>query len=372
MIVDCHAHVFQHWAGACGHDSRALHLRYIQKNQTRPAAKVFRARDGLQVDATALSDQADPSWAGLKEVGFRVGIYGQLDFTVGGEDYYVQYMPVGMQEFRAPPELMLAQMTYAGVDHAILQAGGGYGAMNDYNAFAQSQYPEKFTALLNFDEPRADTEEVLQELGRAYHLMGLGGVYYGLDHFARHGFEAHFAERRFDVFWERLALWGLPVFIEMPAVPGYDEASYRANMVRLDDLLTRYPSLRFVLVMGPPVGFYARGEKYEFPEEVDRAYRRENLQLEIMYPISWGGVWDYPYPEAQALIRNLRERYGAAKLVWGSDMPNVERFCTYTQSLDYVRRYCDFLSAPEKDLILGGNMAELFRLKERRKRPGLR
>ncbi len=45
--------------------------------------------------------------------------------------------------------------------------------------------------------------------------------------------------------------------------------------------------------------------------------------------------------------------FGASKLVWGSDMPNVERFCTYRQSVDYVRRYCDFLTAAEKDLILG-------------------
>jgi hypothetical protein len=41
-------------------------------------------------------------------------------------------------------------------------------------------------------------------------------------------------------------------------------------------------------------------------------------------------------------------------------MPNVERFCTYTQCVDYVRRHCGFLSAMEKDAILGGNMGELL------------
>jgi hypothetical protein len=40
----------------------------------------------------------------------------------------------------------------------------------------------------------------------------------------------------------------------------------------------------------------------------------------------------------------------------------VERFCTYKQSLDYVRRHCGFLSAAEKDSILGGNVAALFGL----------
>src|SRR5439155_20657427 len=99
------------------------------------------------------------------------------------------YMPVGMQHIVAPPELMLAQMTYARVDHCVLQAGGGYGAMNDYNAFAQHQYPGQFTGLLNVDEPRADTDAVLAELDRAHHRLGLRGVYYGLDTFARYGFD---------------------------------------------------------------------------------------------------------------------------------------------------------------------------------------
>ena len=84
------------------------------------------------------------------------------------------------------------------------------------------------------------------------------------------------------------------------------------------------------------------------------------LLLEVMFPISWGGVWDYPYPEAQELIRGMRDRFGAGKLVWGSDMPNVERFCTYKQCVDYVRRHCEFLGAAEKDRILGDNVAALF------------
>ena len=83
--------------------------------------------------------------------------------------------------------------------------------------------------------------------------------------------------------------------------------------------------------------------------------------LEVMFPISWG-VWDYPYPEAQQLIRGMRDLFGASKLVWGSDMPNVERFCTYRQCVDYVRRYCPFLSSAEKERVLGLNAAELIGL----------
>ena len=34
-------------------------------------------------------------------------------------------------------------------------------------------------------------------------------------------------------------------------------------------------------------------------------YRHEALMLETMFPITYGGVWDYPYPEAQALVQSL-------------------------------------------------------------------
>jgi len=360
MIIDCHAHVFQHWAGLCGHESQEVHRKYIQKNVTRPAAKVRRARDGAPADAKALFRAGDNSWAGLRDdVQFRVGPYGRLEYTLNGEDYYIQYMPVGMAEIEAPPEFQLAQMSYVGVDHSVLQAGMSYGMMNDYNAFCQHQYPDKFTGLFHVDEPMADTPRWTKEMDRARHQLGLRGIYYQLDGFSRYGFQWSFDDPRFDRFWEMLASSRIAVFFECSSVPDYDEKSYIGNMKRLDGLLARFPSMRWLLVMGSPVQFFAKHGKWQFPDEVARTYGRENLQIEIMFPITWGGVWDYPYPEAQALIKDLRDRYGAHKLIWGSDMPNVERFCTYQQCLDYVLKYCDFLTASEKDLILGKNVAEL-------------
>jgi predicted TIM-barrel fold metal-dependent hydrolase len=360
VIADCHVHIFQNWSGACGHPSREIHWKYIQKNVTRPAARVRRARDGAPVEHPGLHRAGDDTWAGLRDdVDLRVGPYGRLEYTLEGEERWIQYMPVAMAQIEAPPEFMLAQMSYAGVDHCVLQAGLSYGVMNDYNALAQHQYPARFSGLLHVDEAVADTPRWMDELERARHQLGLKGVYYQLDGFARHGFQWSFNDKRFDGFWETLAAMGIPVFVEAQAVPGYDEPSYIANMQRLDGLLTRFPRMRWLLVMGPPVAFFARRGHWHFPEEVARVYARGNLQMEIMFPISWGGVWDYPYPEAQALIKDLRDRYGAEKLLWGSDMPNVERFCTYRQCLDYVRRYCEFLTAREKDLILGDNVAEL-------------
>ena len=41
-------------------------------------------------------------------------------------------------------------------------------------------------------------------------------------------------------------------------------------------------------------------------------------------------------------------------------MPNVERHCTYKQSLDYLRLHCDFIPAEDRAKICGGNVARLF------------
>jgi hypothetical protein len=81
-------------------------------------------------------------------------------------------------------------------------------------------------------------------------------------------------------------------------------------------------------------------------------------------PWSTRSAFGYPYPEAQGLLRGMRDLFGTGKFVWGLDAPNVERFCTYKQSLDYVRNYCDFLSAAEKDLILGDNVDQLLGISE--------
>jgi len=360
MIIDCHAHVFQNWHGACGHPSIDVHLKYIQKNVTRPAAEAFRVRDGMRVKPGMLFRDGDNTWTGLKDVDFRIGRYGRLEFMHESEEYAIQYMPVGMQTIESPPEFMIAQMLYAGVDHCILQAGGGYGAMNDYNAFTQSQYPGKFTGLLHIDEAVADRAEVLAEADRA-HGLGLKGLYYSHD-FSRHGYARNLDHDAFRPFWDRIAAWNFPAFVELSATPDYDKKSYTANLMALDRLMLRYPATRFVLVMGPPVAHFAGSGKWDFPPEVLAAYKRDNLLIEIMFPITWGGVWEYPYPEAQELIRQMRDLFGASKLVWGSDMPNLERFCTYRQCVDYVRNHCPFLTASEKDAVLGRNAAQLFRL----------
>ena len=40
----------------------------------------------------------------------------------------------------------------------------------------------------------------------------------------------------------------------------------------------------------------------------------------------------------------------------------MSQWCTYRQSLDFIRVHCDFLTAEEKASILGGNAVRRFGL----------
>ena len=64
--------------------------------------------------------------------------------------------------------------------------------------------------------------------------------------------------------------------------------------------------------------------------------------------------------EVRPAIQECVQRIGADRLMWGTDMPIVMRFWTYRQNIDFIRRYCSFLSAEEMDAILGGTSARLM------------
>src|SRR5205085_274037 len=139
--------------------------------------------------------------------------------------------------------------------------------MNDFNAFTQSAFPKEFTGLLHIDEAIADRAEVLAEVDRARNTLGLQGLYYSHD-FSRHGYARNLDHDAFRPFWDKIAAYRLPAFVELSQTPNYDRPSYVANLMALDRVMQRHPALRFVLVMGPPVAHFAGSGRWDFPPEV--------------------------------------------------------------------------------------------------------
>jgi predicted TIM-barrel fold metal-dependent hydrolase len=75
-----------------------------------------------------------------------------------------------------------------------------------------------------------------------------------------------------------------------------------------------------------------------------------------------GDLFDFPYREAQPTLKLMVEQIGADRLLWGTDMPFQNRFCTYRQSRQWIEKYCDFLSSDDLAQVMGGTARRILNL----------
>jgi len=360
-VVDCHGHIFPPLAGASGFSSAEEHLVHQQRAMHVHGNQPYRRlRDHAVTTERPLWLADDPSEGGrVTDVRFRVGRFGRFEWQQDGEGHYVQFLPPHMEDLSAPPERMVVEMDYAGVRTMVLQNDHIYGNLAEYFAEAARGWPARFVGLAQVDEPFGYRDEELRTLEDQVHRLGMRGLYFTMTAFFRNGYRTLPDDPTFDPLWQAVARLDLPVFwVHSAKSPAGD---YLDEMGRLRRIVDRHPAIRHVLVHGVPTGLYAaEGDRIHWPEEIAELLDRCPVWTEVLYPIAWGGRMPYPYARAQLHFRQTYDRFGAGKLVWGSDMPNVGRYCTYRQALAYVWDGADFLAAGDRRRIFRENTLGLF------------
>jgi L-fuconolactonase len=71
-------------------------------------------------------------------------------------------------------------------------------------------------------------------------------------------------------------------------------------------------------------------------------------------------AWDYPWPDAAALLERIADAFGPGRLCWGSDFPASTRYTTFRQSLEVVRMHCPFFDWDDLRLVLGGTLRAIL------------
>jgi predicted TIM-barrel fold metal-dependent hydrolase len=359
MIVDSHLHIFPPLAGKCGFPSVEEHRQFLQFYITGHGEPVRRLCDQAFVleAETALSFDPLNGLEGLPDANFRVGQFGRFEWDWQGETYYRSFLPPSLQEMVSPPGFILQSMARAGVDCAILQNARLYGRLNEQFADAVRDYPGKFIGLADVVEASADTPEESARLTHAVHDLGLSGVYYANRGLIADRYRRMFDDPAFDPYWQTVRDLGIPVFWELAGVPRPSTETYLSEIDRLNRWADRYPDIPAILTHGLAPN-YLDGN-LETP--IADFFKHDQLMIEILYPIHWGRDHAYPYPELRPVLQRLYDLAGPDRLVWGSDMPNVERNCTHAQSLDYLAKDLQGIAtATELDGILGGNVLRLM------------
>lgn len=362
MIVDAHAHIFPPLAGACGYPSEDDHRRFLQLYIATHGEPIYRLRDGAVVpeaSSVLYSGELDSLERLRDDAGFRVGRCGRFEWEFAGETHYRSFLPPSLQDMVAPVDFLLQSMARAGVDIAVLQNAGLYGRLNTEFADAMRAHPGKLIGLADARPSEAHTPDECQRLAHTVTELGLRGVYFANRGFIAGGYRHAIDDPALDPYWETVRSLGIPIFWEILGTPMPTPENYLRELDRLDRWLQRYPDVPCVLTHG----FSPDLLDGAIPDPVQRLLRHQNLLIELLYPIHWGRLHDYPWPELRPAIERQIALAGTSRLVWGSDMPNVERNCTYRQSLEYLPKMLGgVIRASELDAMLGGNLIRLFAL----------
>ena len=345
MIIDCHAHVFPSLGSACGWKSAEEHLDFLQKYMYSSANPEFATKPEF--------------WSSIIDINFGVGKFGRMEWTEDGVDYYRQYMPPSLQNQIASPEFMIAQMDHAGVDMAVLQNCKVYGKLNEYFAECVRKYPDKFAGTGEINEFEADKDSEIQKLRYIVNELGFNALFYEAMRFVETDSTCGFIDKKFDPFWREVSDLGIAVLWNFTSSKVHME-----QMRAFTEWADRYPDVQALVSMGLCVRPFMQNGKVQYPKELFDIFKKPNVLAEIAYSIQAGPVgWEYPFTEASKLIKQQYEELGAHKLCWGSDMPNVERNCTYRQCLTHLTKHCDFIKPSDMELILGGNIARIMKIK---------
>ncbi len=365
MIIDGHAYCFPPFGDPAGYDALDEKLLVFQRDLGGHHQPVWRVRDRAPAGADTL---LDPDTGDPRDVRWSIDTYG-FAWDYGGEKYTKQYFPPMLNRMDASPELLIREMDYAGVDLALLHTSPYLGRVNDYLADAVARYPDRLRRLVALPEAEIarDTNAALAEVDRQIRAGGVVGYQFLSKHYYEGGHAESWDAGPMRGFWAGLADRSLPVYFTLRAgragggFSRTDREAYVAEYQMFRRWTRRYPDAPAIVTHGMPWRtFMHREGDFGIPDAIWEVFDSPRVHMQVMVPIQLGNLWDYPWKEAEPAIVEAVRRIGGERLVWGTDMPIVARFCTYRQALDHIRRHCTFLNDDQRDEMLGGTAARLM------------
>ena len=371
MIVDSHAYCFEPIDTPAGHANSDAHLRWVQAAHAQHHQPAWRLRDRAAADAQILAPQGLSGLSELPDYHFRADRQqGRVIWTVAGEDYTKQFFPPNLINLEFTPHSLIAEMDYTGVDVALLHTDPMLGRDSAFLAHCVQLYPNRLRAMAPVDEWRilGEMEVVIEEMRSAVQQHHLHAIKF-IPQLAYLTSPEPWDDGRYRPFWQAATELSVPIFFTLGTGPETMTGKTSLNAQRqgylnelhiLERWLARYPYTVCSLTHGFPWRLFLEGNRIILPEAIWQPFTYPQCHLEVCFPVRLGDLFDFPYREVWPTLAELVDRIGADRLLWGTDMPFQNRFCTYRQSRDWLEKYCDFLSQAELAMIMGGTAVRLL------------
>ena len=241
---------------------------------------------------------------------------------------------------------LLEEMDAHGVDRTVLVQTSWSTWDNGYIADSVARFPERFIGhgLIDPQDP-GNAEQVRYWMTeRGLRGFRLHPMYYPG--------EKIMLTPQNGPMWETIA--------ELEAVIQFHLNAAFADQV--EAIARRYPHLKLLL---DHMGYPNLGEgEAAFRPIVDLA-RYENVYVKVS-DVAGRSREAFPYADVHPFIRLLVEAFGAARMLWGTGYPGHHRvkhgWPTLEEELRLIHEGLPFLSASERERILGGTAAEVWNL----------
>ena len=369
VIVDSHVYCFEALDRPAGHASGRERLNWVQASHGLHHQPAWRVRDRAPAPSSPLNPAGVHDLTKLPDVAFRADRErGRLVWTVDGEDYTKQFFPPALRDLEFTPHLLMAEMDYAGVDAALIHTDPMLGRDVEYLSECVRLYPDRLRAMAPVDEWRLTSEldAVVKDLTYAIEVKGLHAIKF-IPPLAYINGDMPWDDGPYRPFWEAAVGLGVPVFFTLgsgpprPAglSPQQERDGYVGELRILMRWMERYPDAVCSLTHGFPWRAFIEDGRVSLPDEVWEPFSNPKCSLEVCIPVRVGDMFEYPYHEMQPVVQEMVERIGADQLLWGTDMPFQNRFCTYGQSRAWLERHCG-LGRDELESLMGGTAARVL------------
>jgi L-fuconolactonase len=235
-------------------------------------------------------------------------------------------------------EDLLREMKSAGVDKCVLVPPSWEGERNDVCLAAVQKYPGRFAVMGRFDPEDPASRGKLVGWRKQPGMLGLRFTFH------RPFLRPLLTEGRVDWLWAEAEKAGVPVMT----------LALHSDMHLFEKVTERHPGLRLTI---DHLALTTGKDEEAFKDigNVLALAKRPNVAVKVSCLPHYTAD-SYPFRKLHPWIRRVYDAFGPKRMFWGSDLSRLP--CTYRESLAYMSEEIPWLSAADKEWILGRGVME--------------